>query len=84
MRSPSRIGDGWGLGLLSATRLLTCNEKSLALSHLRLPRLCDRSLSNLRRFCGGRSPPGSVLASILPDRLPLFWPVSALFTRGRS
>jgi hypothetical protein len=52
--------------------------------------VCDRSLEILIRqdrfveIRGGRYPPGSAFASILPGLQLLPWPVSALFTRGRS
>ena len=53
MRYPSHAGDGWGLGVLSATGLVTHTWKSFALIALRLPRLCDRSLKNLSQVSVG-------------------------------
>ena len=68
MRYPPRIGDGWGYGVFSEAGLVAQAWKSFALIALRLPKVCDRSHKNLSGLWGGRYPPGSALASILPGR----------------
>ena len=84
MRCPSRKGDGWGFGVFSETGLVAQAWKSFALIALRLSRFVTALTRTFSGSWGGRYPPGSALASILPGRSLLFWPVSAPFTRGRS
>jgi hypothetical protein len=84
MRYPSHTGDGWGFGVFSETGLVAQAWKSFALIALRLSRFVTALTRTFSGSWGGRYPPDSALASILPAESLLFWPVSALFTRGRS
>ena len=68
MRCPSRTGDGWGFGVVSEAGLVAQAWKSFALIALRLPKVCDRSHRTFSGSWGGRYPPDSALASILPGR----------------
>ena len=84
MRYPPRAGDGWGYGAFSEAGLVVQAGKSFALIALRLPKVCDRSHNDLLRSLGGPLPAWQRLSFNPAGRLLLFWPVSALFTRGRS
>jgi hypothetical protein len=84
MRYPPRTGDGWGYGDFSEAGLVVQAWKSFALIALRLPKVCDRSHKNLLRSLGGPLPAWQRLSFNPAGRSLLFWPVSALFTRGRS
>jgi hypothetical protein len=84
VRYPSRTRDGWGYGVFSEAGLVTQAWKSFALIALALAKVCDRSHKNPFRSSGGPFPAWQRLASILPGRSLFVWPVSALFTRGRS
>jgi hypothetical protein len=84
MRYPPRGGDGWGYGDFSEAGLVVQAWKSFALIALRLPKVCDRSHKNLLRSLGGPLPAWQRLSFNPAGRSLLFWPVSALFTRGRS
>jgi hypothetical protein len=84
MRYPSRMRDGLGYGDFSEAGLVVQAWKSFALIALRLPKVCDRSHKNLLRSLGGPLPAWQRLSFNPAGRSLLFWPVSALFTRGRS
>jgi hypothetical protein len=84
MRYPPRTGDDWGCGVFSEARLVAQAWKSFALIALRLPKVCDRSHKNLLRSLGGPLPAWQRPSFNPAGRSLLFWPVSALFTRGRS
>jgi hypothetical protein len=84
MRYPSRMRDGLGYGDFSEAGLVVQAWKSFALIALRLPKVCDRSHKNLLRSLGGPLPAWQRPSFNPAGRSLLFWPVSALFTRGRS
>ena len=84
MRYPSHTRDGLGYGDFSEAELVVQAWKSFALIALRLPKVCDRSHKNLLRSLGGPLPAWQRLSFNPAGRSLLFWPVSALFTRGRS
>jgi hypothetical protein len=84
MRYPPRMRDGWGHGVFSGTVLVAQAWKSFALIALRLPKVCDRSHNDRFRSLGGPLPAWQRVSFNPAGRSLLFWPVSALFTRGRS
>ena len=84
MRCPSRMGDGLGYGDFSEAGLVVQAWKSFALIALRLPKVCDRSHKNLFRSLGGPVPAWQRLSFNPARPFTAVWPVSALFTRGRS
>jgi hypothetical protein len=81
MRCPPRVGDGSGYGDFSEAGLVVQAWKSFA---LRLPKVCDRSHKNLLRSLGGPLPAWQRLSFNPARPFTAVWPVSALFTRGRS
>jgi hypothetical protein len=84
MRCPPRMGDGSGYGDFSEAGLVVQTWKSFALIALRLPKVCDRSHKNLFRSLGGPLPAWQRLSFNPARPFTAVWPVSALFTRGRS
>jgi hypothetical protein len=84
MRCPSRMGDSLGYGDFSVAGLVVQAWKSFALIALRLPKVCDRSHKNLLRSLGGPLPAWQRLSFNPARPFTAVWPVSALFTRGRS
>src|SRR5216684_9311858 len=63
-------------GILSGAESIAQALESFSLIACALHQVCDRSLNLVLRDLGGRYPPGSAFASILPGLLLWFWPVS--------
>ena len=82
MRYPSRSGDGWGFGVFSETGLVAQAWKSFALIALRWSRFVTALTRTLSGLWGGRYPPGSALASILPGRSLLLAGECPLYARA--
>jgi hypothetical protein len=84
MRYPSHTRDGWGYGDFSEAVLVAQAWKSFALIALRLPRFVTCSHRDRLWSLGGPLPAWQRVSFNPAGRSLLFWPVSALFTRGRS
>ena len=83
MRCPSRTGDGGGYGVFSEAGLVAQAGKSFALiAFCACPRFVTALTKTLSGYWGGRYPPGSALASILPGRSLLLAGECPLYARA--